>query len=302
MHFPLFVGALVSSGLAMGAAAAGFSPAPQAFQQEVSSRFDGRDALPVGEATLIEGGPGKVVRAFVDGQWLELRTGSWTAVPSLKQAGASEFVLPDASDGVLRLLLPWQEVREVLRRAGAIYVLTSTQITKVESGKTTPATLNWPSQRQINGAALSPAGELFIASRDGLWQEVQSDWRRLSVKDPLGRDWVADEVLCVGFDSKGALWLGTKAGVAQGASGNWKFYESKDGLPWHEFTCFAAGLGREVWFGTQCGVIRFDGQQWHYRQGPRWLPHDDVRGIAVDERSRAWFATKAGSGGSSAGR
>jgi ligand-binding sensor domain-containing protein len=71
----------------------------------------------------------------------------------------------------------------------------------------------------------------------------------------------------------------------------WSFYEAKDGLPWNDFTCAAAGSGEEVWFGTRLGAIRFDGHEWQYRQGRCWLPNDEISTLVTDEQGRTWFGT-----------
>jgi ligand-binding sensor domain-containing protein len=91
-----------------------------------------------------------------------------------------------------------------------------------------------------------------------------------------GRAWGFKDVLGVAFDSKGQLWFASTRRVGCQTVDGWKFYEGKDGLPWNDFTCVAAGPNGEVWFGTRLGAVRFDGREWHYRQGPRWLPNDEV--------------------------
>ena len=78
--------------------------------------------------------------------------------------------------------------------------------------------------------------------------------------------------------------------------GTWKFFEGKDGVPYNDFTCAAAGPDGNVWWGTRKGAIRFSGGKWSYRQGLRWLPHDEVRSVLVDAHNRAWFVTRAGVG------
>jgi hypothetical protein len=116
------------------------------------------------------------------------------------------------------------------------------------------------------------------------------------VKDSFGRDWSGVEILATTVDSNGQRWFGCKAGVGCQTKEGWKFYEGKDGLPWNEFTCAAAGRDGEVWFGTHRGAIRWDGKDFQYRQGLRWLPNDDVQSIAVDAEGRAWFLTAGGLG------
>ena len=60
-------------------------------------------------------------------------------------------------------------------------------------------------------------------------------------------------------DSHGKIWAASKAGVARQMENGWKIYEGKDGLPWNDFTCVAAGPAGEMWFGTRFGAIYWNG-------------------------------------------
>ncbi len=156
-----------------------------------------------------------------------------------------------------------------------------------------------PVDTKSSQLASSGDGEKWaLSSQRGLFETVTGhDWQKLKIADGLGRLWADSDVRGVTYDVKGQLWFATLAGVGcRELNGEWRFFEGKDGLPYNDFTCVAAGSDGSVWFGTRRGAIRFFDGKWAYRQGPRWLPHDEVRAIHVDDQNNAWFATPAGVG------
>lgn len=116
------------------------------------------------------------------------------------------------------------------------------------------------------------------------------------IEDGQGRIWQGSKAGAVVRDASGKLWFGVQAGVVRETDSGWKFYEGKDGLPYNNFTCAAAGADGSVWFGTTKGIVRWSGDAWHYRQGLRWLPDDEIRAIVVDAEGSAWVATPKGIG------
>ena len=160
------------------------------------------------------------------------------------------------------------------------------------------APLGLPRNLEIRQRATDNTGRRAAATDRGLFECIGSgDWRQLRVDDELGRLWAQADVRGVTYDSMGQLWFATLAGVgARQENGKWKFFEGRDGLPFNDFSCVAAGSDGSVWFGTTRGVIRFHDGKWSYRQGKRWLPNDDVRSIHVDAKNQAWVATAGGAG------
>ncbi len=118
----------------------------------------------------------------------------------------------------------------------------------------------------------------------------------LVVRDGEGRTWGADGVPTLAYDNEGKLWFAVPAGVARQTDDGWRFYTGKDGLPYNDFTCMAAGPDGVMWFGTTKGVVRFDGKRWAYRQGRRWLPDDKVLAITVEPDGAALITTPKGVG------
>ena len=270
--------------------AADFQPAAQQFRQEVAHRY----ALPK-PAQLVECASGGANRAFVAGEWLELRGDQWLVNAALNQRQADRFVFASLASVPIEAPVPWREIKQLVRAGKTNWLLTAAACLRVsESGQSfsQPFAAGVTAQQM----AISPLGVVHIASSGGLLMLTDKGWQPMEILDGGGRAWAVRDVLGVGFDSLGQLWFATKAGVGCQSAKGWRFYEGKDGLPWNDFTGIAAGPNGEVWFTTHLGVIRFAQGEWHYRQGRGWLPNDDVVAVAVDAAGGAWFATAAGIG------
>ena len=273
--------------------AANFSIAPQQFLQEVPRHFTEEEGIPEAAIQLVDESATGVIRAFTGGRWFEFREGLWHENADLR-ARSTEFVFPDKHGSPVKVSLPWREVTQLIRYGETVFLATPTDPFSVINGSL--SSMGWPSRFRVNQIAVSHEGTIVLASSAGLFQRNQDGWKAIGALDDGGRAWAAKDVLGVAFDSNSQLWFASKSGVACRTPSGWKFYEGKDGLPWNEFTCVAAGRDSEVWFGTELGVIRFDGADWHYRQGPRWLPNDDVTQVLLDSKGGAWFATAGGIG------
>jgi len=151
---------------------------------------------------------------------------------------------------------------------------------------------------KINQIATAADGQVYVACEHGLYSAKSGGAPyEIEIVEPHGRVWAKTPILGVAVSSDGALWAVSENGVATTTDEKtWTFYTGREGLPYNQFTCAAAGGDGAIWFGTTLGAIRFDGKTWSYRQGKRWLPHDEVRGMAVDQAGNAWFATKSGVG------
>ena len=277
----------------LGASGADTIPAPQRFLQEVAHGYTERSGLPHGPVQLMDCQLSGTIRTFIGGNWYSLYENKWEVQQNLKPASDEEFAFADSQGQKVRVQLPWQEVRQVVFVAPAFYIALSSKIFRVDKGE---LKLVWPDGDHVNQMALDPNGVLHIASANGLFKEKPEGWQRIEAQDQSGRDWAARNVLGLGFDKEGRLWLATKAGVGCRNEKEWRFYEGKDGLPWNDFTGVTAGASGEMWFSTHLGAIRFDGTAWSYLQGRCWLPNDDVSAVALDAQGSAWFATAGGVG------
>jgi hypothetical protein len=107
--------------------------------------------------------------------------------------------------------------------------------------------------------------------------------------------WSLRDVAAVVTDSKGRLWFGSEEGMGYLDGNKWTLFTGKEGLPYNQFTCAAAGLDGVVWFGTKKGAIEVENDQFKYRFSRRWLPGDEVTAIAVQpDNGTAWIGTDKG--------
>ncbi len=136
-------------------------------------------------------------------------------------------------------------------------------------------------------------GEAAVAAADGLYIDGGTGLQMVLPRDGATR-WAPVDVRAVVYDGEGRLWFASPQGVGcRLGVDNWKLYTGKEGLPFNDFTCMAAGSSG-VWFGTTNGAIQFVNGEWRFRQGRRWLLDNQVNDIAVGSDGAAWFATPGG--------
>jgi len=128
-------------------------------------------------------------------------------------------------------------------------------------------------------------GGLFVKEK-GLWNKVLPNDHQYS--------WSPTQVGALIVDTKGRLWFGCREGVGYKLGESWKLFTGKEGLPYNEFTCAAAGLDGAVWFGTKRGAIRVQDDYFYYRSSRRWLLDDHVLHISVEEKGDAVISTRDG--------
>jgi hypothetical protein len=283
-----------AAALAASAGAAEVTPAPQAFRQETARRFTAVDGLPDGPLQHLHLATDGSPRACTGGVWHEFRNGSWHPAPGSAAPAGPAFSFPSPDGGYERTAFATAEVIDFAAAGPQRLVATARDLLLLGEGR--PAPTGWPAGNAVRQIAVSAAGEVCVASAGGLWRRTAEGWEPLQIADGRGRLWAAADVRGAAFDAHGQLWFATLAGVGCRTAAGWRFFEGRDGLPWNDFTCVAAGPDGDVWFGTHLGAIRWDGREFHYRQGPRWLPHDDVRRIVVDAAGTAWLATAGGLG------
>lgn len=272
---------------------AAVTPIPQAFIQEIPQHASSIHRL-TGTIQLVEVLSDGTVQVYSGGMWWRREKERWDKLASIPVGTEERFHFPDLAGRALQIPVPAREVRQLFRFGTTNYLITARQLITVS-----PAglrSIEIPESGQARQLAVSPQGELWLASTVGLHRWTGVAWEASRVTDSVGRVWTSGEVLGVAFDVQRRMWIATRAGVGRREQGQWTFFEGRDGLPWNDFTGVAAGEEGVVWFGTRLGAIRFNGQEWQYRQGARWLPSDEVVQVAVNAAGDAWFATPAGLG------
>jgi hypothetical protein len=271
---------------------AGLVPAPQAFRQEIATFFDPPASATNGKLQLLDFTPDGSPMMFAGGDWFRFGDGQWRTEPDLRSTGDGRFKFRGPKDNAVEAAIPWKSVRQVLRAPGLGLIATSREVRLFRD--TGEEAVRIPEGIAVNQAALSPEGELVLATTGGLFRRAKTALEPVLALDPGGRVWGGENVGGVTFDPAGRLWVGTKAGVACRSGGRWTFYEGKDGVPWSDFTGIASGRDGVIRFGTHLGLVAFDGTNWSYRQGKRWLRDDDVQQVAVSGSGETWIVSTSG--------
>jgi signal transduction histidine kinase/CheY-like chemotaxis protein/ligand-binding sensor domain-containing protein len=116
-----------------------------------------------------------------------------------------------------------------------------------------------------NAVAEAPDGTLWIAYGEprGIAQlELRGDRPRVATfttRDGLK----SDLAYTLGFDSLGALWVGTDSGFSVKRPDGWHHYRQADGLAWDDANggSFLAGPDGGVWLGTNKGLSHYLGKE-----------------------------------------
>jgi len=231
------------------------------FQQEIAKSFTKADGLPSIDIQSIYAEE-SVITVVTAAGLARLTDGEWRSVPGNPPA------------------------KLVLR--GQPGTMTLTEI----SGSTTAG-----DSFVVRQTAGDPKAPIALATAEGLYlRNDTGNYEKADVRDGMGRQWGTDDVRGTTVDKEGRLWFVIPAGAACLTADGWRFFTGKEGLPYNDFTCMAAGGDGSVWFGTTIGAIRYKDGQWRYRQGKRWLPSDEVRGIVANEDGSVWVATNGGVG------
>ncbi|NUP99344.1 MAG: response regulator [Armatimonadetes bacterium] len=113
-------------------------------------------------------------------------------------------------------------------------------------------------------------------------------WRTFDAADGL-----AAGVWCLRQDTRGHLWLGTRAGLSRYDGNEFVTYTRDQGLAGDEVMglCEQEGL---LWIGTRDGLSSFDGQSFTSYGVAEGLPDSEIEDVLVDSQGRLWLATHAG--------
>lgn len=142
---------------------------------------------------------------------------------------------------------------------------------------------------------------------DGLWGYNQQEWAHFSrpVETDLVEGIASNDVLALGEDDEGNLWIGTdgrgislfnRAGLSPfWGGGYWRTLTTVDGLNANAVGALAIDRHGLVWIGTIYGANRFDSRSWQALSSPDLPAGLDVVTSMVDSGGVLWMGTE-GSG------
>ncbi|MCS7272818.1 MAG: hypothetical protein NZ550_01545 [Fimbriimonadales bacterium] len=196
-------------------------------------------------------------------------------------------------------------------RAGGVWLLTATQLIRVQEGAVREA-YTPPPNWQFLWFHEDTRGRLYAYAEGeadrGLFRleqgSAEASWRAVPIRDQRGRYY--DKVwFCATSDSLGHLWVGSRSGLILGdGEGWWLSREAQAGEqsspvielvpPYGYIHHIAFAPNGDVWLGTSEGACRLREGRWSYFWGKRWLPGNRVHALVVDAQNRAWIGTNAG--------
>jgi hypothetical protein len=108
----------------------------------------------------------------------------------------------------------------------------------------------------------------------------------------------SDKIYSIFIANDGSQWFGTDQGIARHKGnktlGNWKVFDTNDGLVNNFVQAIAADRSGKLWFGTRGGVSVFDGSVWTSYTMNDGLNSNNVLCIAVDNDGVVWLGTDNG--------
>ncbi len=126
----------------------------------------------------------------------------------------------------------------------------------------------------------SKGGGLVVRSLGGGWKkvgELRTGTKRGIVYDVAG-------------DTKGRVWIATKAGLYRYQAGRLKRFTRKDGLPSNKILSVSTE-GSKVWVGTPRGVACLDGLAWRRFTRDAGLASNVIATIGITPWGVKWFGS-----------
>lgn len=154
---------------------------------------------------------------------------------------------------------------------------------------------NLPSD-QVSALALSPAGELWVATYGGGLARLHKGlWDVFTVTNSSLPD---DRVQSLASGPHGELWIGTQEGLARFHEGSWRvFTAANSGLPNNDVSALTLSPVGELWVGTQGGLARLHEGSWDvFTMANSSLPNDRVRSLVTGPHGELWVGSSSRAG------
>jgi signal transduction histidine kinase len=150
---------------------------------------------------------------------------------------------------------------------------------------------NFP-EMQIAVALLETArGEIWIGTRRGShFRGSTAGWTEVQPQMPLTRTGVN----VMAEDRSGAIFVGTRSGLARFSNGVWRTWNQTNGLPSNLVTALCLSQDGIAWIGTASGIVRMDGDNLLVIDKSMGLPHEAITALTLNKNGDLWVASHAG--------
>jgi DNA-binding NtrC family response regulator/ligand-binding sensor domain-containing protein len=136
-----------------------------------------------------------------------------------------------------------------------------------------------------------PDGELLIGRFGGDVLRFK-DGRIQPFAVPFGAS--RTDVHALYQDDQGALWVGTREGLARHQDGQWRTWRASDGLASSDVHTIIGGRDHSLWIGTGMGVTQIaQGRLISYGHA-EGVPPGEVRALYLDADDALWIGTYGG--------
>jgi DNA-binding NtrC family response regulator/ligand-binding sensor domain-containing protein len=95
-------------------------------------------------------------------------------------------------------------------------------------------------------------------------------------------------------DGRGALWVGTDAGLSRNHDGQWRTWRAEDGLGSADVRTIVGARDGSIWIGGGLGVARYRNGRFEFYGQAHGVPAGEVRALYVDGDDALWIGTYGG--------
>ncbi len=104
----------------------------------------------------------------------------------------------------------------------------------------------------VQDIELGPTGELYIASRDGLYIYSQNSIEHITTENGL----LDNNVQSLYITEKNEIWVGTNSGLQCNSDGDWSTIQLPSGVGTTSIECIFQDIENNIWLGTHSGLFR----------------------------------------------
>ncbi|MBY0507646.1 MAG: hypothetical protein K2X03_27275 [Bryobacteraceae bacterium] len=127
------------------------------------------------------------------------------------------------------------------------------------------------------------SGSLFRGNGVGVWENASPEF-------PIAKA----PITLMAEDPSGAIYVGTRNGLAILQNRVWKTWNTSNGLPSNLISALYVDPNGPVWIGTAAGLVRLAGESLLVINKKNGLPDEAITGLALDPQGDLWAGSSSG--------